>query len=768
MWLVELAPLSDSTLVEQAVASTLEVREQPGRPLLETLKDTLRTKKTLLVVDNCEHLVEAVAKLVDAFLNSCPHLRILATSRERLNTSGEVNRVVPSLTVPSLTALDSPRALTPTTPRELEAYESVRLFVERARQREPAFVLSQANGETVAQICRQLEGIPLAIELATARIGVLSAKQLSKRLEDSLKVLTSGERTAEPRHQSLRATLEWSHELLSEPERVLFRRLSVFAGAWTLEAAEEVYSGEGVERDDVLELLSGLVEKSLVVAEAIGEDGVWRYRMLEPIRQYAREKLEEGDEGEELRYRHAAFFLALAEDAEPRLRTPEDREWLERLEADHDNMRAALFWSLERAEAELGLRLAGTLWPFWEAHGHYSEASRWLEEALEKEGEGSGAAHAKALEGLGWLTYRRGDTDRAQATLEEGLKLSEEARLGGALTASFLHMLGWIAEVQSHHERARELLEESLRLSREAGDKLGIAHALRELGATLASLGDAKRSKELYEEGIVLSRELGYAAMLARALINAGYDLLLEGDYERGAALTEEAAALLRERGYKGGSLEIVLDNLGWAALLQGDHQRARTSYKESLALCKDLGNKMVASESLDGLACISAAEGESERAARLFGAAETLNEAGGYQHTPAEAAWREPYLATAHSRLGEAAWEEALADGRAMGLEEAFEYALSEEEHELPTLVAEPEQQQPLAADEPPTARLTAREQEIALLVGRGLTNRQIAQELSISERTAANHVGRILKKLGLHSRAQIATWATQGRLVP
>jgi predicted ATPase len=287
-WLVDLAPLSEAELVPQAVAQALGVREQPARPLVETLKDALRSRKLLLVVDNCEHLVESVVGLVDALLDSCPGLRVLATSRQTLNTAGEVNWVVPSLTVP-----DSRQEAY--TPQELEGYESVRLFIDRARQRDPSFVLTSSNGQAVAQVCRRLEGIPLAIELAAGRMGVLSAEQLSKRLEDSLKLLTGG-RTADPRHRTLRATLEWSHELLSEPERVLFGRLSVFAGGWTLEAAEEVCSGEGIEQSDVLEVLSELVDKSLVVAEAPSPPaagGALRYRMLEPVRQYGQERLRE-------------------------------------------------------------------------------------------------------------------------------------------------------------------------------------------------------------------------------------------------------------------------------------------------------------------------------------------------------------------------------------------------------------------------------------------------------------------------------------------
>ena len=441
-----------------------------------------------------------------------------------------------------------------------------------------------------------------------------------------------------------------------------------------MEAIEEVCDPEGDL--DVLEVLESLLEKSLLRQEE-GPGGEPRFVMLETIHEYASEKLGESAEAEEIRRRHAEHFLALAEEAEPRLRGPEDVEWLERLEAEHDNMRAALSWALERGEVELRLHLAGALGWFWEAHGHYSEGRRWLEEALAQDNRASVAARVKALDRLSVLVRGQRDLDRAEALAREGLKLSEQAGLGGSVAAMFLRTLGWIAMIRGDYAQMKEVFEGSLGLSRDADDKWGIADSLRGLGITIDSLDDRERGKELFQEGIGLARELGYAPALARFLLSLGYILLLEGDYERGAALNEEAAALLKERDYKGGSLELALDNLGWAALLQGDYDRARTSYQESLTLCKELGDKWIASESLEGMACIAAAEGEAERAARLFGAAQALREALGYHHMPEEDALREPYIAAARSRLGEEPWEEALAEGRAMTLERAIAYAL-------------------------------------------------------------------------------------------
>jgi predicted ATPase/DNA-binding SARP family transcriptional activator/DNA-binding CsgD family transcriptional regulator len=743
VWLVELASLSEGTLVVHAVATALGVQEQPDRSIIDTLVDFLRVKRALLIVDNCEHLVGPVARLLDTLLNSCSHLKVLATSRESLNVEGELAWLVPSLPAPDQ---ERPQAV-----EELAGYDSVRLFVERAGRRNPAFALTPENTRAVARICGQLEGMPLAIELAAARVG-LSAEEIANRLEDSLRLLTTGSRTASPRQRTLRGTLDWSHELLSEPERRLFGRLSVFAGGWTLEAAEEVGTEGETGTSDALDSLSGLVEKSLVVAEA-SAGGEVRYRMLEPIRQYAREKLEEGGDVEDVRRRHASLFLALAEDAEPRLQGPEDVKWLERLEAEHGNLRAALSWTLERGKSGLGLRLSGALWLFWEARGHYGEGRRWLEEALEKDGRASAATRAKALEGLGWMAYRLGDTDRAKAIADEGLRLSDKEGLGAVVTADFLRMSGRMATVQGHYERATELLEESLRLSREADDKLRIADSLLTLAITLEGMGNPKREKELYEEGIVLSRELDCAAILARCLLSLGYALMLEGDYERAATLNEEAAALLQERGYKGGSLELALDNLGWASLLRGDHERARSSYEENLILCEELGNVWIASGSLEGVACIRAAQGASEQAARLFGTAEALREAVGYHQTPRERALVEPYLDSARSRLEAASWEEAWVQGRAMSMEQAIGYALSQEKPVTPPSLASEQ----ASSGEPPI--LTRREREVAVLVTQGLSNREIASELVISVHTVHHHVTNILRKLNLSSREQVVS---------
>src|SRR5215212_8289234 len=438
VWLVELAPLTEPGLVAQEVANVLGVQERPGEPPTDVLVEALAAKEMLLVLDNCEHVVEEVARLVDTLLASCPRLRVLSTSRESLAVPGEVNLAVPPLSLPGGATNGNATA------DSLMRYEAVRLFVDRARLRLLDFTVTQENAGAVARVCRKLDGIPLAIELATARMGALAVEQVAQRLEVSLvDVLKGASRSAPPRQQTLRATLEWSHDLLCGAERALFRRLPVFAGGWTLEASEAVCSAGAIEVDDVLDLLGALVDKSLVVAGAVS-GGAVRYRMLEPIRQYAREKLEESGEVAEVQGRHAAFFLALAEEAEPELVGPQQSAWVERLEEEHDNLREALSWALVRGKADLGLRFGGALWRFWYQLGYLSEGIGWMERVLEASEPTASPVRMKALEGMGWLTQLQGDTERAEATYEEMLKLSQELGDKGNI-ATALNSLGTLA-----------------------------------------------------------------------------------------------------------------------------------------------------------------------------------------------------------------------------------------------------------------------------------------------------------------------------------
>ncbi len=540
VWLVELAPLSEPGLVARAVAGALDVAERPGQPLAHTLADALWPRQTLLILDNCEHLVDAVARLVDELVRSCPNLRLLATSREALGVSGEFNRPVSPLSLP-----DPGR---PPTVEELERHGAARLFVERALYRPSAFALTPENAGAVANICRRLEGIPLAIELAAARVGVLAVEQISERLSDSLKLLTGGGRTMQSRQQTLRGSLDWSHALLNEPERELFGRLSQFAGGWTLEAAEVVCIGGSIEQDEVLDLLGGLVDKSLVVAAGTG--GASLYRMLEPIRQYAQERLKQGGEAEAVRRRHAAFFLALSEKAEPELAGPQQRLWVEQLDREHDNLRAALSWALESGEGELGLRFGRALWRFWHTRGYLGEGQRWLEEVLAASDPAPTPARIETLEGMGWMAQFEGGAERAEATYEEMLNLSRDLGDKGYI-ATALNSLGTLALARGDNERATVLLEENLAVLREMEDEPGTAttlkkhHAHNLLGAlAINQEGDYARGAEQWEESLALAREAGDTYRVGTTLSNLGYVAVMQGDHERATGLGEEALTL--------------------------------------------------------------------------------------------------------------------------------------------------------------------------------------------------------------------------------
>ncbi len=710
VWLVELASLSDPALVPHAVAAALGVREAPGRSLAETLVEYLRPRKILLVLDNCEHLIGACARLVDALLDSCSQLRVLATSREALSVAGEVGWPVLPLAVPEVEDLPSAESLA--------GYGAVRLFVERARSKLPAFELTRENAGAVAEVCRKLDGIPLAIELAAARVTALAVGQVAERLADSLDLLTSGSRTADPRHRTLRATLQWSYELLSEPERKLFCRLSVFAGGWTLGAAEVVGEGGGVSHTEVLDLLSKLVDKSLVMAEA-GAEGELRYRMLEPVRQYGWERLEESGETEQVQERHAGYSLALVERVEPALLGVQPVPWLERLEREYDNVRAALSWCLDEEDAnaeeraEMGLRLAAALGRFWVAQG-LGEGRRWLEKGLAKSSASPTPVRAKALIQAGFDAVYEGDPGAAIALLEEGLALYKEM-----------------------------------------GDRSGVAFAIGSLGHAVVHSGNRERVMTLREEAEALLREALDRRAAADLLTFLGLAAESETDFEQMEARLKEALALRRELGDIRG-VAMCLTPLGMTALEQGDPGRASALFEEDLRLLLAVRDKVGIVYGLLGMAAVNALRGQPARAARLWGAVEALREAIGHLPTTLERARydHEGYLAAARAGLDEASFDAAWSEGRAMSPEQAIEYALSAEDASLQAV------RESRAAPPDP---LTRREREVATLIGRGFTNRQVAEELAITERTVEAHVSKILRKLKLRSRTQIATWTIQ-----
>lgn len=606
VWLVELATLSDPTLVPQAVASALNVREQPGRPLQATLADYLSSRELLLVLDNCEHLVAHCARLAETLLRACPHLRILATSREALGIAGETIRPVPSLSVPD------PRHHP--TVETLRRSEATRLFIERAIAVLPTFSPTGGNAENVTQVCQRLDGIPLAIELAAARVKVLTVEQIAARVDDRFRLLTGGSRTALPRHQTLRATMDWSYDLLSEAERVLLRRLSVFAGGFTLEAVEAVCTGAGVEASEVLDLLTHLVDKSLVVMEERG--GTSRYRLLDTVRQYSRDKLLASGEAPMMRGRHQDWYLQLAERAEPQLQGPDQRLWLDLLEMEHDNLRTALDWSkAEEDGSETGLRLAGVLWWFWFVRGYLSEGRERLEGALSSHA-ASPSVRGKALAGAGALAGRQGDYRRATALCEESLALCR--KLGDQHGIAFaLNALGFVARQQGDYERAAALCGESLILYREQGDRWGAALVLFIMGESTLFQGDHRRAQTLLEESLVLYRDLGDKWGVAFVQNSLGLVSRQQGDYERAAELCEGSLSLFRELDDKWG-IASVLRTLGLVAHARRNYKEAASLYDEGLALFRELGDKWSIASSLRSLGLVAHHQGDFERATAL------------------------------------------------------------------------------------------------------------------------------------------------------
>lgn len=537
-WWVGLSSLADPELIPQAVALALGVRELAGRDMIETLSRHLEARTILLVLDNCEHLVETSAELAGRLLGACPELRVLATSRETLGVGGEAVFGVPPLSMPDRGSLPSAE--------ELVRYEAARLFVERAGSAGSGFVLDECNAPAVARLCQGLDGLPLAIELAASRARVLSAQQIAERLDDRFGLLITGPRTAQSRHRTLRATVDWSHDLLPEKEKILFKRASVFAGGFSLPAAEAVCSGEGVEGHEVLDLLGGVVDRSLVVAQERG--GEVRYRLLETIRQYASEKLEASEEAEAVRERHAKFFLRFAGEAEPHLNGGDRGARLGRVRAEHDNLRAALSWSLRKSE-DTGLRMAGDLFWFWFHSGYWSEGRRWLEGALAG-APARTAPRAKALYGAGFLAWTQGDHAAARSQLEESVGLWRELGDGQGL-AHALHILGMELLGQGEHAAALSLAEESVRIFREGEDDFGLAISLASLGVVALNGGDHATARAILEESVAICQRIGDRWAISLALRNLGISAFREGDLRRAEALLKESLVVLRELGEK-------------------------------------------------------------------------------------------------------------------------------------------------------------------------------------------------------------------------
>lgn len=719
VWLVELAALTDPSLVVQAVATGVGVREMPGTPLLQTLTAHLEVRRCLVVLDNCEHVIDDCGSLCEHLLSKCPTLTILATSRERLGTPGEqLWRMAPMSMPPAGQEIPIQR---------LTECEAVRLFIDRAWQTPIPREVDVQRYATILDICRRLDGIPLAIELAAARARVMTVDDLLLRLHDRFRLLTGG-RTAVERQQTLRATVDWSYELLEPSERKLFRRLSVFAGGFALADVEAVCSGDGIEPGEVVEVVARLVDKSLAIPVEHSA-GTTPMRMLGTLQQYARERLVEAGEAELYLRRHAEHFLELTERANALKDSREHSVWLDRLEREHDNLRAALE-SGQAESADLNLRLAAALVGLWDARGHLTEGRDWLERALAAWPEET-ALRAEVLGAAGWLAHRLGDFDRAAAHFADSIRIA-----------------------RATHER--EVLARSLR-------NLALVRLLH---------GESDLAAPLVSESIAVAEEMGDRAAVAGALLVQALVSYIEGDHKAAQAHAERSLQLHRELGDEKVAA-FLLACLATLHLDHGDVAAARANLRESLEISRQLHEKVDVAFVLESCARLAAVTSDPALALALAGAAAGAREGVGALAAPPWSAMVALSLEPARDLVGAAAAQAAWNEGQALTLDQAVGQALDWLVSGQKTPAARPARRD-LAANgnaaggaPGPAVDLTRRELEIASLVGRGLRNREIAGKLFIAPRTVDAHVEHIRNKLDFHSRAQIAAWAASHGLV-
>jgi len=754
-WLVELADTADAELIPRQVAATFGVREEPDRPLLATLTEALRGRRLLLILDTCEHLVEGCAGLVHQLLAGCPQLRVLATSREPLRVRGETVWRVPPLSLP---ARVDPDSMT-----DLARHEAMRLFADRASAARAGFELGSDNAVAVARLCRLLDGMPLAIELAAARVRALSVEQIASRLDDRFRLLASGDRTAPARQQTLRAAVDWSYELLSGPEQILLRRLSVFAG-WNLEMAEQVCADEQIPVTAVLDLMAALIDKSLVTFdhELRGES---RYRLLDTIKEYAASRLAASGEADEVRLRHRDALLRYAEWVVSQAFVRGAPSWPRRvalyrqISGDLDNYRLALVTSLQRGDVAEGLRMCGAMRNPWVTHGDTAEGVAWFDRFLAQAGELPASVRGPSLVFRGDLAFEQQDYETVARCAAEGLELCRQA--GDPHEAGALRLLAVAALRAGQVGEAVARIDEAADTAHKLGNDWEEGLALSIKAAGLARLGSLREAQATYEAALeVLRDNNGWG--VAQVRYGLGAVARSRGDYLAAISHYQAALSLYQEIDARP-EIARCLAGIAAVALTQGDLGLARTSLTESLQLSLATGQRLPVSRGLEAVAALEARAGDPARAARLAGAAVELR-AG---HAPLSGARLADLLGPARKALGEPMASALLAEGRAMTAAEAVSYAIqppSGGNGSAPAPAAGPADWAPIPRPRPAAAAevsgLTPRELEIARLIARGLSNRAIADELVISQATVARHVANMLTKLGFNSRAQVAAW--------
>jgi predicted ATPase/DNA-binding XRE family transcriptional regulator len=669
---VELAPLADGAEVPHAVASILGVQEQPRQSLMQTLAESLQSRDLLLVLDNCEHLLHFCAELTGTLLRACPRLRVLATSREPLGMAGEVVWPVPALSLPQL---DAPFIAAQGTS------EAVSLFVERARAVSPDFALTEKNARAIAEVCVQLDGLPLALELAAARVRVLSPLQIAKRLSDRFGLLASGSRGAPARHHSLQAAIDWSFDLLSARERLLLERLAVFAGGWTLEAVETVCAGGDIQPSEVLGLLGRLVDRSLVVAEP-ASSGAFRYRLLETIRKYASERLARSGEADALARRHRAWYMSLGEQALHDYWLRADLPgWWERLAAEQANFRAALRFSLERCEPELGLRLMTGLWVLWAFRGPWVEGSDWIARLLALPGHVPMQVRADALSAAGHMRFEQGDVAVARDLVHEAVALQRQFGAARGLAMALDHA-GLVASARGEFEAAQALHAEAVAVDRAAGNHGYEAISLETWSAGTYLQGDFALARKLAEASLALvnTRDPESGSLEVDANVTTyilGRIALCNGDVASARRQFEANLALWRATGDARCRPAVgALVGLSCVALIEQNPTNAGGLLDEALALSERLGSGAALAYSLEGYAILAAARNQREEAVRLAGAAAALRASLEHPISPAEQVVLERWLGPARACLGEAATAQAWSSGHALSTQQAIQCA--------------------------------------------------------------------------------------------
>jgi len=753
VWLVDFAPLHEPALVPQIVAHTLGLRPATDEPLMETLLDFTQSKQLLLILDNCEHLIGACAQLAQELLSQNPELRILATSREPLAITGEMIYPVSGLSWPSdIESLDG-------NPQDLMRYDAVRLFVERARAISPNFSLTPENIWPTVEVCRRLDGLPLALELASARVNVLTVHEITLRLNDRFALLISGQRRGlEPRHHTLRAAIDWSYDLLIPDEQALLRHMAVFEAGCSLDMLESICTGEMLPKEPILDLISSLVSKSLVVAEVTGRAQV-RFRLLETIREYLLEKLALAGENELWRDRHLNLFLAKVEEGAPKLGGTYQQLWLNWLEGEQDNLRAVLTWALEKGangvpdskRIEAGLRITSAVVLLWQIRGNAQEGLGWFERLLAQADDSiSPVVHVNAIVSASFLALFLGN---GQASLEygrEAVRIAEAAGDEGKAILGFaLAGLASGAKAVGDYLTAFPTGERALQLFRESGPPLYLGMALISQGEIALQLGNYAIARERLSESLTLAQNNGDTYRIAHTLNMQGDLARLEQNYPEAVSKYKQSEALLRELNAQQ-DLASVLCSLGFTGLFLGKIDRAQTLFRESLSIHQEKQNKRGMTDGLIGLAATAVMAGLPADGARLLAATVAITGMPAGSGWPATQMEFERYHNLVRAKLTDTEYQAEQAMGHILTIEQAVDYALN-------LSLSQGTMHSTIQTQD----GLTGREREIAALIGQGMTNGEIAAELVLSKRTVETHASHILSKLGLSSRAQIIRWA-------